>query len=131
MEAGTVACELTDQRLDRVGEPLPSLVIARAARQPRKQMRETFARRLDEPLVGGDPQQRLRDAERHDLRVGHHPTGVRLASRKEIVGTAVNRDQQQVEVGEHRGPLGSTARLGTADFDLTAVGPYKAVELLI
>ncbi len=44
---------------------------------------------------------------------------------------AQNRNQQQVEVGEHRGPLRSTCELGTADFDLTALGPYKAVELLI
>jgi len=94
-------------------------------------VRESFAGRLDEPLVRRDPHHRLRDAERDDLRVGHAATGVSLASQQEIVRTAINRDQQQVEVGEHRGPLGSTARIGTADFDLTAVGPYKAVELLI
>ena len=37
---------------------------------------------------------------------------------QEIVSGTEHRNQQQVEVGEHRGPLGSTARLGTADFDL-------------
>jgi len=51
--------------------------------------------------------------------------------RQEIVSRTEHRNQQQVEVGEHRGPLWSTARIGTADFDLTAVGPDKAVELLI
>jgi hypothetical protein len=50
---------------------------------------------------------------------------------QEIVSGTEHRNQQQVEVGEHRGPLRSTARIGTADFDLTAVGPYKSVELLI
>jgi hypothetical protein len=53
---------------------------------------------------------------------------------QEIVSGTEHRNQQQVEVGEHRGPLRSTARIGTADFDLTAAGPYKtakAVELLI
>jgi len=53
---------------------------------------------------------------------------------QEIVGSTEHRNQQQVEVGEHRGPQWSTARIGTADFDLTAAGPYKtakAVELLI
>jgi len=38
--------------------------------------------------------------------------------RQEIVRGAEHRNEQQVEVGEHRGPLGSTARLSTADFDL-------------
>ena len=37
---------------------------------------------------------------------------------QEIVGGAEHRSEQQVEVGEHRGPLGSTALLDTADFDL-------------
>ena len=42
---------------------------------------------------------------------------------QEIVCGAENRSEQQVEVGEHRGPLGSTARLGTADFDLRSITP--------
>ena len=129
--AGAVAGELPDQRLDRLRQTLASLVVPGAARQFGKQMRETLTRRVDEPRVGGDPHERLRHTERDDFRVGHSATSVPLASREEIVSTAINRDQQQVEVGEHRGPLGSTARKGTADFDLTAVGPYKAVELLI
>ena len=36
------------------------------------------------------------------------------AGRQEIVSGAEHRYQQQVEVGEHRGPLGSTARISTA-----------------
>jgi hypothetical protein len=55
--------------------------------------------------------------------------------RQEIVSRTEHGNQQQVEVGEHRGPLGSTARIGTADFDPPATGPYRratsAVELLI
>jgi hypothetical protein len=45
--------------------------------------------------------------------------------------------QQQVEVGEHRGPLGSAVRVSTADFDPAAYVPSnpaptsQAVELLI
>jgi hypothetical protein len=78
----------------------------------------------------------LRDRERDDLRVGRHPLGVLHSFRQEIVGGAEHRKQEQVEVGEHRGPLGSTARIGAADFDLTTTGPYltdttSAVELLI
>jgi hypothetical protein len=106
----------------------------RSLRQDRKQVREAFARHPQEPLIGRDPHQRLRHAKRDDFRVSQATPGVPGSCRQEIVGGAEHRNQQQVEVGEHRGPLGSTERLGTADFDLTAVGPYKtakAVELLI
>jgi hypothetical protein len=94
-------------------------------------MRESLARNSEEPLIGWDTHDRLRDAERDDLRVGQHSSGVAPPLGQEIVGDAEHGNQQQVEVGEHRGPLGSTARIGTADFDLTAVGPYEDVELLI
>jgi hypothetical protein len=40
-----------------------------------------------------------------------------LAPRQKIVGRGEHGREQQVEVGEHRGPLGSTLRLGTAGFD--------------
>ena len=107
---------------------------AGSLRQSRKQVREAFTRHPQKPLVRRDPHQRLRDAERDDFRVSQATPGVPGPHRQEIVGGAEHRNQQQVEVGEHRGPLRSTARIGTADFDLTAAGPYKtakAVELLI
>ena len=85
----------------------------------------------EEPLVGANPHDRLRDSEADDFRVGQDPSCIAGPPRQEIIGDAEHSNQQQVELGEHRGPLGSTARLGTADFDLAAVGPYKAVELLI
>ena len=65
---------------------------------------------------------------------GQHPPAVPGPHGQETVSGAESRNQQQVEVGEHRGPLGSTARTGTADFDLTASGPSntaKTVEQLI
>ncbi len=56
VEAGTIAGELTDQRLDRVRQPPLAFVEAGAAGQPGKQMREPFARRLQEPLIGREAQ---------------------------------------------------------------------------
>ena len=99
-------------------------------------VRELLARNLDETSVGGDPHDRLSDREGDDLRVGQDASGVLRRLRQEIVSSTEHSNQQQVEVGEHRGPLGSTARIGAADFDLTAPGPYlaataSAVELLI
>jgi len=97
-------------------------------------MDKLFACNTEEPLVRGVPHDRLRDRERDDLRVSQHPPGVLRSLRQEIVSGTEHRNQQQVEVGEHRGPQWSTARIGTADFDLTAAGPYttaKTVELLI
>ena len=87
-------------------------------------MRELFTRDFDETSVGGDPHDRLRDRKGDDLRVGQDPSGVLRRLREEIVSGTEHSNQQQVEVGEHRGPLGSTARIGAADFDLTASGPY-------
>jgi hypothetical protein len=66
---------------------------------------------LGEALVGADSHDRLRDAEGDDLRVGQSATGVLRLLRQEIVGGAEHRSEQQVEVGEHRGPsFGSTGR---------------------
>ena len=67
----------------------------------------------------------LRDRERDDLRIRHASPGVLVLLGQEIVGGAEHRCEQQVEVGEHRGPLGSTARIGTADFDLRSVSSYS------
>jgi len=99
-------------------------------------MHQLLASGPDEPLVGGDPHDRLGDSQRDDLRVGQDPPGVLRRLRQEIVSRAINGNQQQVEVGEHRVPPRSTVRIGTADFDLTATRTYptataSAVELLI
>jgi hypothetical protein len=49
-----------------------------------------------------------------DLRVGHPATGVLRPLRQEIVSGAEHRNEQQVEVGEHRGPpLGRRRELST------------------
>ena len=131
VEAGAVAGEDDRQRFDRVAQRLASLQISAPVGQRREQVAELLARCLDELRIRGDPHDRLRDRERDDLRVGQDPPGVLRRLRQEIVSRTEHSNQQQVEVGEHRGPLGSTARIGTADFDLAAIGPYEAVELLI
>jgi hypothetical protein len=43
--------------------------------------------------------------ERGDLRVGHAALGVLASARKKIVGRGEHGRQQQIEVGEQRGPL--------------------------
>ena len=68
---------------------------------------------------------RLRDAQRDDLRVGDHAPGVLGRLGQEIVGRAENGNQQQVEVGVHRGPLGRRRELSTADFDLLRYVSYS------
>jgi hypothetical protein len=62
--------------------------------------------------VRRDIHDRLRDSERD---VG-----------QEIVSGGEHRDQQQVEVGEHRGPLRVDAdNVSTADFDPVATSSYS------
>ena len=76
VEPRTVGREDADQRLDRVGQPLAPLEETRTPGQPRKQMRSCFRAALEEPLVRGMAQQRLRHTKRDDLRVGQDPPGV-------------------------------------------------------
>jgi hypothetical protein len=52
--------------------------------------------------------------------------GVGGLRRQEIVDSAVNSDQQQIEVGVHRGPpQGRQLAQSTADFDLPAYVPFS------
>jgi hypothetical protein len=69
-------------------------------------VRQARSRDAQKALVGRDAHDRLSDRERDDLRVGHHALGVLGPIRQEIVRGAEHRNQQQVEVGEHRGPWG-------------------------
>ena len=136
VEAGAVAGEDERQRFDRVAQRLASLQISAPVGQRREQVAELLASSPDKPRIGADPHDRLRDGQRDDLRVGHDPPGVLGRLRQEIVSRAEHRNQQQVEVGEHRVPPRSTVRTGTADFDLTTTHTYptattSGVELLI
>jgi hypothetical protein len=133
-----VGRELGDQRLDHVRQPLAALVEPVSVGQLGEQVPKTLACRLDEPRVGLDAHHRLCHTERDDLRVGHDPPGVSWLVGQEIVGGAEHRNQQQVEVGEHRGSSSESAVTeSTADFDLTVYVPFRprrpqrAVELLI
>ena len=48
-----------------------------------------------------------------------------------FVGGAKHRREQEVEVGEHRGPLGRRRNVSTADFEHCRYVPSSAVESLI
>jgi len=66
-----------------------------------------------------------------------HPTHISVRSCSVTTGRPVNSDQQQVEVGVHRGPWGRRWVLSSAVFDLSAScpphdhSPTPAVERLI
>jgi hypothetical protein len=103
--AGALGGEHADQPLDRVGKPRTPLVQRILARQVRKQMPELAAGGSQEPPVGRDPHQYLRNTERDDLRVAQLPPGVSGPCRKQVVRGAIDADTEQVEVGTHRGLL--------------------------
>ena len=98
-------------------------------------MRQRPAREREELGVVIDSHHLLGDRERDDLRIRHATPSVLTPFRQEIVSGAEHRHEQQVEVGEHRGPPRSTALLSTADFDPAAEIPYPtalpAVESII
>jgi len=82
--------------------------------------------------VRRDAHDRLGDAQRHDLRVCDASLGVLSPLRQEIVGRDVNGNQQQVEVGVHRGPLRVGGwLLSTADFDPAAQKPPVSAALAV
>jgi hypothetical protein len=136
IKARAQSCELADQRLDDLGQALAALPETGPLRPLREQVREALGGDREEALVRRDAHDRLRHAQRDDLRVGDPSPGVLGPLGQEIVSGAEHRYEQQVEVGEHRGPLGSTARIGTADFDRCRYVPFppaqtpQAVELL-
>ena len=68
------------------------------------------------------PHQHLGDAEGDDLCIAQRAPGVAWPLGQEVVGRAVDTDQQQVEVGVHRGLLVDGV-LDTADFDLHPLVP--------
>ena len=130
-----VGREHAGQPLDRLGQPDSAFPIAGLLGQPRKQVAQALFGDREKLDVLVDPDHRLSDGERDDLRIGHASPGVLGLLGQEIVSGAEHRNKQQVEVGEHRGPLRSTALLDTADFDPAAPNPYPtahpAVESII
>jgi hypothetical protein len=124
-EAGAVPGELGNQRLEHARQPQPALVVRAALGQHGEQMSQAGARDREEALVGRDAKHRLGDAERDDLRIGDPSARVPRPLGQEIVGGAEHRNQQQIEVGEHRGPSRSSVRESTADFDLPAYEPFS------
>ena len=117
--------ELGDQRLDDRAQAQPALVERAALRQVREQMPQTMAGNGKELLVRAAVEHGLGDAQRDDLRVGDPSSRVDGLRGQEIVNGAVNSDQQQIEVGVHRGPPeGRRLAQSTADFDLPAYVPF-------
>jgi hypothetical protein len=81
--------------------PVPGLF-----RQLREQVVEPPRCDGQELPVDVDARDRLGNSKRHDLRIGHGSFGVLGLLGQEIVSGDEHRSEQQVEVGEHRGPLG-------------------------
>jgi hypothetical protein len=119
--------EHPDKPLDRLGQAPSPFVQSILRRQAGKQMPQLPLRRPQEAPIRRDPHQHLRDTERNDLRVGELSPCVRRPSGQEVVGRAVDTDQQQVEVGVHRGLLVNGVK-DTADFDLPHLVPIATAN---
>jgi hypothetical protein len=134
-DSGGLAGEYAHQPLQRVRQTPTALEITSLPGDPREQVAQMLRRDRQEPPVGRDPHDRLRDAERDDLRVCDASLGVLRLLGQEIVSRDINGSEQQVEVGVHRGPFRSAMHQSTADFDLAAQKPSKttasAVESII
>jgi hypothetical protein len=85
-------------------------------------MSELTAGRTQEAPIGRYPHEHLGDTEGDDLGVGELSSRIGRPLGQEVVGRAVDTDQQQVEVGVHRGLLVDGVE-DTADFDLPPLVP--------
>jgi hypothetical protein len=120
--AGAAAGKDTDEPLDRLSQPAATLVQRVLAGQVGKQVTELAARGLQETPVTRLAHQHLRHRERDDLGVGQPTASVSWRLRQQVVSRAVDTDQEQVEVGVHRG-LQADDVGDTADFDLPLLVP--------
>src|SRR5205823_11793000 len=71
--------------------------------QLREQVAELPASRTQEAAVARDPHQHLGNAQRDDLGVAQPPASISGPLGQQVVSGAVDTDQEQVEVGVHRG----------------------------
>jgi hypothetical protein len=121
------------QPLDRLGQAAAALVQGGLAGKGREQVPQLAPGRGEKASVRRDAHERLGDAEGDHLGVCDLPAGVGRAAGQEIIGRAINRDAEGVEVGVHRG-LSADGVLGTVDFDPSASNPGStamSVESLI
>jgi hypothetical protein len=95
-----------DQPRDRVGQPRPPLYKPRLLRQDRKQVRKLALGQAQEAAIAGRTQHHLGDTQRHHLRIGQPPSPIPRLGWQEIISRAINSNQEQVEVGGHRGLQG-------------------------
>jgi len=122
VEAGRLGREDADEPLDRLAQAGPALVEAGLLRQLWEEVAQPMAGNREEAAVGGDPHDRLGDAERRHLGVGDPPPGVAGLLGQEIVRRAINGGAESVEVGVHRG-LSVDGCFSTVDFGLSASNP--------
>ena len=113
---GRAGGEDPHQPLDRLRQPGLVLVLGILAGKQGEHVPELAAGGTQEAPGGVDPHQHLGDAEGDDLGVGQPAAGDARPARQEVVGRAVATDEQQVEVGVHRGLRVDGVR-DTADFD--------------
>src|SRR5580698_356896 len=136
IEPRALAGEHAHQPLKRLGQAPAALEVPGLGGDLREQVTQILGGDREEPPVRRYPHDRLRDAERDDLRICDAPSGVPRPTGQEIVSRDINSSKQQVEVGVHRDPLRVGGwLLSTADFDPAAYKPSKttapAVESII
>src|ERR671935_255738 len=121
-----LAFEQLEDGLKLGRERAAALVVARLARQRGEEMREPAPRDGKEATVARVAEQHLRDHQAKQLVVGDQlrASPRRLARRrKERAGSAIDCDQEGVEVGAHVGLLVDGALIPPT-FDTLALAPY-------
>src|SRR6266540_3273797 len=129
VEAGQLVGDRAPER-DQLGRQLPAaLVVARLAWQLREEIAEPPLGNSEEAAVARLAEQHLRDHQAEQLIVARPllpAAAAPLRRRKERAGSAIDCDQEGVEVGAHVG-LQVDGALATPTFDTLALAPYMAI----
>jgi hypothetical protein len=129
VEAGQLGSDRPPER-DQLRRQLPAaLVVARLARQPGEQTAEPPLGSCEEAAVARLAEQHLRDHQADQLVIADllWPTAPRpRISRKQRTSSAIDCDQEGVEVGAHVG-LQADGVFATPTFDTLALAPYTAI----
>jgi len=122
-ETGALLAEYDQEPVKNGSESAPALEIAGLTGDDGEQMGKGPLRPLKEAPIGGLSHDGLSHGQGDDLSIGRLAPGVSLPLWQKIIGCAINKGAEGVEVGVHRGLLVDGVS-DTADFGPSASNPF-------
>jgi hypothetical protein len=125
-ETGALLSKDDQEPAEIGGETASALEVAGLSGNTREQVGKRLARPAKETPVRGLAHDGLGDCQGNNLSVGDAPAGITPSFWQKIIGCAINKGAEGVEVGVHRG-LRADGVFDTVDFGLSASNPFCTV----